>query len=73
LGWLKNKSMDREITVEVDGEKYTGRYEVSRGGYRMITVMSAFGSKSTQLGGSTPEALAKLLLGELVGENKNRK
>lgn len=50
-----------------DGKrKYTGWYIIEDD---LITVRSAYGNKSTQLGGhaETPEVLARILLRELVG------
>jgi hypothetical protein len=53
----------RTVTVTIDGVLYEGTYFVQQ---QMIHVRSQFGAKATQLGGSTPEALAKLLLSEMV-------
>lgn len=64
--------MEKEITVEENGETYKGRYKIEK---RMVHVMSAFGYESTQIGGSEPETIAKMILGELVRkylrQNKN--
>jgi len=54
----------KEVTIEVDGRKFTGQYAL-RG--RILTVMVVgYGQKSTQLGGLTEEGLARILLRELV-------
>ncbi len=58
-----NSSVTREFSVEIEGKEHIGRYFVDR---KVITVTSELGQKSTQLGGSKPEDIAKLLLSELV-------
>lgn len=57
--------MGREgiMAVEVDGRTVRGSYRVERG---IITVSSSAGSRSTEIGGSTAEQLARLLLLELA-------
>jgi hypothetical protein len=57
----------REVTIELDGKPYSGTYIVDRGSVR---VSFGAGSKITQLGGSTAEHIAKLLLAELVNEQE---
>jgi hypothetical protein len=59
--------MSNPITIEVNGQSVNGRYTV-RGG--MITVSTIHGSKTTQVGNMNTEALAKMLLRELVEEGK---
>jgi hypothetical protein len=57
--------MEQKVTYH-DGEReYIGYYSVDRKG--ILTVSSSYGSKSTQVGGSTAASLARLLLRELVG------
>ena len=57
----------RGIRIEFDGQHYEGTYTVDG---PVITVESLlFGSKRAQLGDASPEALAKLLLAELVHES----
>ena len=52
------------VEVEVDGKLYRGRYQVDRG---IIAVSMMDGRrKATQVGGSPPEVLARILLCELV-------
>jgi len=53
----------RTVTVTIDGVLYEGTYFVQQ---QMIHVRSQFGAKATKVGGSMPEALAKLLLSEMV-------
>jgi hypothetical protein len=55
------------VLIELKGETYHGTYTVVGG---MITVSTGFGSKTTQVGGTPVEALAMLLLSELVNEDK---
>lgn len=70
---IKNKNMKKdfnnakEIVIEINGKEYSGRYIVKRS---IVSVISSFGEKSTQVGGSAPESIARLMLGELVRENK---
>jgi hypothetical protein len=56
-------------SVEVlrNGKIYIGQYVLEK---RMITVAANGGNKSTQIGDSTPELLARRLLIELIDENK---
>ena len=49
--------------MEHQGQTYRGSYQVTG---KLLTVVRAYGTKSTQVGGSPPETLAKMLLGELV-------
>ncbi len=56
-----------EISVEVNGKIYKGTYEVRS---KMIFVSSAYGSKTTQIGGMPQEALAKMLLREILRESR---
>jgi len=51
------------VTVTIDGVTHRGTYFVQGS---MVHVQSTLGSKKTHVGGSPPEAIAKLLLSELV-------
>jgi len=53
----------RNVTVTIHGVLYEGTYFVQQ---LMVHVRSQFGAKATKVGGSMPEALAKLLLSEMV-------
>jgi hypothetical protein len=59
------------VTIEIDGRTITGAYTVWSG---MITVSTALGKKTTQVGGSgSPRALdglARIMLRELAQEGK---
>lgn len=55
------------IEVSRRGKIYTDQYMLAN---RMITVAADGGNKSTQIGGSKPEVLARKLLNELIDENK---
>lgn len=57
------------VETEVEGKRHTGTYVVERG---MIRVSSDFGFEETQLGNMPPEALAKMLLGELVAKKSKK-
>ena len=58
------------IVIKIEGKEYDGTYEVTGG---VVTVRTAYGSQSTPMVGDTPpEVLAKMLLGELVREEKAR-
>lgn len=57
----------RHVTVTIDDIIYEGTYFVRDS---MVYVQSEFGTKATQVGGSRPATLAKLLLSELVREAK---
>ena len=59
---------ERQVTVDLEGESFTGTYTVSRG---VVTVTAYFGTKSTQLGGGTPESVARMLLHELARREKH--
>jgi hypothetical protein len=62
--------MSEEIKVEIDGRTYLGRVEVSRD---LVTVSTPYGSKTTQIGGSPAESIARILLREIVQAEKQRK
>jgi hypothetical protein len=64
----KGKNVDsREIVIDRDGKTFTGRYEVTRG---IITVTYGFNSRTTQVGGTPVEILARQLLSEIVNTDK---
>lgn len=51
------------IKVDVDGIVHTGEYWVEG---KVLHVASERGMKRTQVGGSPPEVLAKMVLSEIV-------
>ncbi len=55
------------VSIEVNGRTYNGVYTVDGS---IISVSSAIGSKRTQIGGSSPKNLARVMLSELVREGK---
>lgn len=68
-----NRPDRHEVSIEVDGKPYTGWYHLQDGCHReadMLTVSTANGYKTTHLGNTPPEGLARLLLSELVHEGK---
>lgn len=56
------------VSIELNGKTYDGSYSVSGG---MITVSGPYGSRRTQVGGSPPDMLARMLLAEIVHQNKD--
>jgi hypothetical protein len=61
--WLIRKSHEIPVWREVDGITVFGAYTVNE--QHTLTLRTPYGIKSTQLGGSTPRSLAKLMLREL--------
>jgi hypothetical protein len=55
------------VTCEIDGETYRGTYWVAG---KIITVSTGMGGKSTQVGSTSAETLAKQLLRELTKQGK---
>ena len=53
----------RTVTVTIHGVTHEGMYYLQGS---TVHVQSSFGKKATQVGGSPPEAVAKMLLSELV-------
>lgn len=51
------------VEIEVEGKIYKGTYTVWKG---LVTVEYEEKSKSTQVGGSTPAGIARLLLREII-------
>lgn len=64
---MKHTQPSVPITVEENGVTYTGHYRVEGG---VVTVTTSLGSKSTQIGGSSAEAVAYVLLYDLIDERK---
>ena len=58
----------REIAAEYKGKIIKGSFKFLDG---MVAVGTPHGSKTTQLGGQTPEQMAKMLLRELAREGKD--
>ena len=57
------------VAIEREDKIYTGSYTIAQ---KMITVAHGSRVKTTQLGGfaDAPEVLARIMLGEMVGEEK---
>jgi hypothetical protein len=53
----------KSVTVTIGGDTHEGTYFVQN---FMVHVVSSFGLKAAQLGGSPPEMIARMLLSELV-------
>ena len=66
-GRLGRPFLVKSVTVTIDGVTYQGTYYVQRS---MVYVRSQLGERARLLARSAPEALARLLLSELVREAK---
>ncbi len=66
---MKRQSVVSTVSVEVDGKAYDGTYTVQS---KVVTVESIYGAGSTQVGGLPPQAVARLLLREIVVGAKAR-
>ena len=53
----------KDVTITVEGARHDGTYYVQG---KTVYVQSPLGNKATQVGGSPPEMIAKMLLTELV-------
>lgn len=53
------------IEIKMNGRKYRGSYYVEQG---IVTVFTGYERKSAHIAGSTPQGLARLMLGEMVRE-----
>jgi hypothetical protein len=51
------------VTVTINGVTHVGTYYVQ---HSRVHVQSVYGSKSAQVGAALPEAIARMLLAELV-------
>jgi hypothetical protein len=58
----------KQITTELNGHSVTGLYSASREG--LVTVRTAYDSKSRELVDSTATLIARILLRELAAEGK---
>jgi hypothetical protein len=55
----------KDITIEFNGKHVTGRYDVTGG---VVTVVAWNGIKKAQVGRSSAEKVAQMLLRELASE-----
>ena len=53
------------VCVAIDGKSYPGTFTVAR---RLLTVTTIYGSRTTEAGPAPHQALARIMLGELVRE-----
>jgi hypothetical protein len=60
---MKKQPRVYQVEVERNGVLHTGTYTIERG---IITVSYEFRQNTTQVGSMPPEALAKILLGEIL-------
>lgn len=64
------RSDEGEISIDEEGRHYRATWKVERG---VLTVSSFdLGSKSTQVGDSPPDSLARIMLRELVNDIRTR-
>jgi hypothetical protein len=66
---MKKQPMTFSASVDVDGTVHEAEYTV---GSKVVTVLSAYGSASTQIGGLSAEMVARMLLREIVAGAKAR-
>ncbi|SFJ24590.1 hypothetical protein [Bradyrhizobium sp. Gha] len=59
--------MGNAVSFTYDDDRRTGSYEVRSG---MVHVTTEFGTRATQVGGSPPLVIARLIAGELMREAK---
>ena|ERR1700716_2162957 len=57
----------KTLEIEINGRTVTGSYACEG---PILNVRTGNGQKATQLGGSTPESLARIMLRELAKEGK---
>ena len=62
-----NDTEPTPITIEMDGKQHHGFYRVESG---VVTVTTLEGKNATQIGGSTVEIVARMLLRELVRQGR---
>jgi hypothetical protein len=60
----------RLVRIVLDGQEHEGRYTVD--GTMVIVESLLLGFKCARVGDTTPEALAKLMLAQLVYDNADR-
>ena len=53
----------KSVTVTIDGKTFEGTYYVQNS---IAFVQSPFGAKANQIGGFSPEMIARMVLSELV-------
>ena len=60
------------VEVEMDGNRYVGKYRVEGGIITVLYEGDGGGDKETKVGNSEPETLARLLLSEIVAEKRKQ-
>jgi len=58
-----------EVEIEFEGKNYKGSYTIKS---KMVHVTSAHGSKSTQVGASPPDLIARMLLRNILSDAKGK-
>lgn len=69
LGKQKRPPRRREFSAVIDGKLHTASWVLSNG---WVTVSGPLGAKTTELGKFDADALARLMLIEMVKEKKQR-
>jgi hypothetical protein len=59
-----------EVTVERDGKTYGATYSVEHG---MVTIKTHTETRSMELGGNAPEALAQRVVNEIIDADRRPK
>jgi hypothetical protein len=67
LGKQQQPPRRREFSAVIDGKLHTASWILSNG---WVTVSGPLGAKTTELGKLDPDALARLMLTEMVKEKK---
>jgi hypothetical protein len=62
-GGPKWSGYEETLVQELDGRRYPGRYSVEKG---VVSVKSAYGTRSALVGENDPEALSATLLSEIL-------
>jgi hypothetical protein len=60
--------MSYQVDIEIDGQSYSGSYQISAGRRprELMVTSSRFGTRTTEVGDTPPNLLARMLLRELV-------
>lgn len=66
---MKRQPQSFDVTVEFEGKTYSASYSVSS---KIVTLESDYGTTSTQVGGSTAQAVARMLFVEMLNGAKAR-
>jgi len=65
----RKQPQNYEINLEFEGKNYSATYSVSS---NVVEVDSMYGTKRTQIGGSTAKIIARTLFREILRDAKSR-